>query len=188
MRKWLILLSAFSATTTQAAPAWTWTDQNGQVHFSDRPVPGARQIELAGAQGFGAPAVASRATTPAPTQPTAPAGPPYRTIDIQSPADQETFSNNGGTVAVRVGFDPPLAVGHRYDVAIDGQRMNRTTSAPQLTLTNVARGEHALQIIVLDATGAEIMRSPVRTFYVQQVSVLNPNSPLGRRPAANAGN
>ena len=29
MRKWLILLSALSATTVSGAPAWTWVDANG---------------------------------------------------------------------------------------------------------------------------------------------------------------
>ena len=53
MRKWLILLSALSGTAASGAPAWTWIDANGTVHFSDRPEPGAAQVELAGAQGFG---------------------------------------------------------------------------------------------------------------------------------------
>jgi hypothetical protein len=183
MRKWLILLSALSAITAQAAPAWTWTDQNGQVHFSDRPEPGARQIELAGAQGFNAPAAQRGTTAPAGPQTAGPAL--YRTINILSPADQETFSNNGGNVTVRVGFEPPLQPGHRYDLALDGQRLNRVSATPQMALTNVTRGEHTLQVVVLDTTGTELMRSPSRTFFVQQVSLQNPNSPLGRRPAAN---
>ncbi len=184
MRKWLILLSALSAITAQAAPAWTWVDQNGQVHFSDRPVPGAKQIELAGAQGFNAPAAQRTTTAVAASQAAAPTA-PYRAINILSPADQETFSNNAGNVTVRVAFDPPLQPAHRYDLALDGQRLNRVSATPQMALTNVVRGEHTLQVVVLDTTGTELMRSPSRTFFVQQVSLQNPNSPLGRRPAAN---
>jgi hypothetical protein len=56
-----------------------------------------------------------------------------------------------------------------------------------MALTNVVRGEHTLQVVVLDTTGTELMRSPSRTFFVQQVSLQNPNSPLGRRPPANNG-
>jgi hypothetical protein len=156
-------------------------DQNGQVHFSDRPVPGAKQIELAGAQGFSAPA----APRPAPTASEAPETAPYRAVNILSPADQETFANNGGNVTVRVAFDPPLQSAHRYDLALDGQRLNRVSATPQMSLTNIVRGEHTLQVIVLDTTGTELMRSPSRTFFVQQVSLQNPNSPLGRRPTAN---
>ena len=52
MHKWLILLSLLWSTAI-AEPAYTWVDENGQVHYSDRPVPGATEIELRGAQGFG---------------------------------------------------------------------------------------------------------------------------------------
>ncbi|HEY5568069.1 MAG TPA: DUF4124 domain-containing protein, partial [Gammaproteobacteria bacterium] len=54
MGKWLIVLPMLYAAALAAAPAWTWVDENGQRHFSDRPVEGAEQIELAGAQGFSA--------------------------------------------------------------------------------------------------------------------------------------
>src|SRR6185503_7540183 len=105
MRKWLILLFALPATAS-SAPAWTWVDASGQVHFSDRPVPGARQVELSGAQSFGTqvPARTTRAgggagaTTPAT---------PYA-IEIVSPADQETLSNIGATLTVQVRFQPAL--------------------------------------------------------------------------------
>jgi hypothetical protein len=151
------------------APAWTWVDANGTVHFSDRPVPGARQVELAGAQGF---------TSQAPTQITrAPAQPAtgsvYERVEVVSPAEQETLWNIGTMLNVQVSFQPPLRAGHRYDLAFDGQRRNLNTTAQSVTLPDVFRGEHSLQIVVIDSTGAEVMRSSSRTFYVQQTSVLN---------------
>jgi hypothetical protein len=189
MRKWLILLSALSATTASGAPAWTWTDANGQVHFSDRPVPGARQIDLAGAQGFGAAATPARTNTngaPTAAQPGTTA--PYRAINILSPSEQQTLSGTGGNLAVRVAFQPALQAAHRFDLALDGQRRNLNTANQQQALTEVFRGAHTLQVIVLDAAGAELMRSPVRNFVIQQASVQNPNSPLARRPGTNPGN
>lgn len=188
MRKWLILLSALTATTAQAAPAWRWVDQNGQVHYSDRPVPGATQIELAGAQGFGAPAAPRTNSTPTPPATQAAATALYTSVDILSPAEQETLRGTGGSVTVRVAFEPALRPAHRYDLLLDGQRRNLNTATPSVTLPDVFRGEHTLQVIVLDTTGRELMRSPTRTFFIQQVSTQNPNSPLGRRPAANGGN
>ncbi len=104
MRKWLILLSALSGTGAFAAPAWTWVDANGTVHFSDRPVPGARQVELAGAQGFGSQAPASRGSTI--TAPPASPGAQYQSIEIVSPADQETLWNIGATLNVQVQLEP----------------------------------------------------------------------------------
>ena len=178
MRKWLILLSALSGTAASAAPAWTWVDAEGTRHYSDRPVPGAEQVELLGAQGFGAtharaPRAAAQGTTAG-----AP-GAPYQSIEVVSPAEQETLWNIGTNLPVQVRFQPALQPGHRYDLLFDGQRRNVNTATPRVTLPDVYRGEHTLQVVVIDADGTEVMRSPSRVFFVQQTSTLNPNSRAG---------
>jgi hypothetical protein len=174
MRKWLIVLSALSGTAASAAPAWTWVDANGTVHYSDRPVPGARQVELAGAQGFG-----TQSTARAPQAPSGDGEPAaaeaYRSIQVASPADRETLWNIGTALPVQVLFEPALQTGHRYDLVYDGQRRGLSSVSPSVTLPDVFRGEHTLQVIVFDTAGKEVARSPARTFFVQQTSVLNPN-------------
>ena len=46
----LLLLGCLFALSSQAQETkralWTWTDANGVTHFSDRPVPGARKVEI----------------------------------------------------------------------------------------------------------------------------------------------
>jgi len=176
MRKWLILFTALAGTAANAAPAWTWVDENGTVHFSDRPVPGARQIELSGPQVFAtpAPAVAPRVSMPPDVS-----SAPYQSVQIVSPAEQETLWNIGTMLSVQTSFVPPLQPGHSYDLVLDGQRRNLNTTSSSVVLPEVYRGEHTLQVVVLDG-GRELMRSPRRTFYVQQTSVLNPNSRTNR--------
>jgi hypothetical protein len=173
MRKWLILLSALSATAVSAAPAWTWVDADGTVHYSDRPVPGARQVELSAAQGFGT----ARTTAPRATgEAASTAAAPYQRIEILSPADQETLWNIGSVLPVQVSFQPSLQPGHRYDISHNGQRRNINTVSSRITLSDVFRGTHTLQVVVIDASGSELMRSETRTFFVQQTSTQNPNS------------
>jgi len=180
MRKWLILLSALSGTAASAAPAWTWVDANGTVHYSDRPVPGARQVELSSAQPIG---TRVRGSAPRATgQPeTGAATGAYQSIEILSPAEQETLWNIGTLLPVEVRFQPALQPGHRYDVLFDGQRRNLNTVASRVTLPDVFRGTHTVQIVVIDAQGAEIARSETRTFIVQQTSTQNPNSRTNAR-------
>src|SRR5512143_1892034 len=106
MHKWLILLSTLLVTAASGTPAWTWVDADGQVHFSDRPVPGARQVELSGAQGFGAPAARPAAATPAAAQSTpAAAQAPYRAINIASPTEQQVLWNIGTMLTVQIEID-----------------------------------------------------------------------------------
>lgn len=180
MRKWLIILSALSGTAASAAPAWTWVDANGTVHYSDRPVPGARQVELAGAQGFG-----TQTTARAPQagsgdeQDTAAAA--YQAVEVVSPGDQETLWNIGTMLPVQVRFQPTLQPGHRYDLLLDGQRLNLNATSPRATVSEVYRGQHSLQVVVIDGAGTELARSAARTFFVQQTSVLNPSSRAGGR-------
>jgi hypothetical protein len=171
MRKWLILLSALSGTTAIAAPAWTWVDANGTVHYSDRPVPGATQVDLAGAAPIGTQTPASRAPREA-AQGAVP-GALYQSIEIVSPADQETLWNIGTVLPVQVRFQPALSPGHRYDLVFDGQRRNVNTTSPRVTLADVFRGTHTVQVVVIDAAGVEVSRSAARTFFVQQTSVRN---------------
>lgn len=184
MRKWLILLSVLSMCAASAAPAWRWVDSNGVVHYSDRPQPGATQIELSGAQGFGSterdrPQAAR--TQPQPAQTTASAAqqqqpaPAYRSITIQSPTQQQTLWNTGGNLDVSLTVDPGLRSGHRVDLVLDGQRRNLDTTGTQIALTEVFRGAHTLEAIVVDTSGAEVVRSAPVTFMVQQTSIQNPN-------------
>jgi len=43
----LVLLGLLVMPFATAEEAYVWTDEDGVVHYSDRPVPGARRIELA---------------------------------------------------------------------------------------------------------------------------------------------
>ena len=174
MRKWLILLSALLGSAASAAPAWTWVDAEGTRHYSDRPVPGAEKVELIGAQGFGA-TTGRAGRAPRAGDTAGVPGAAYQAIEVVSPAEQETLWNIGTSLPVQVRFQPALQTGHRYDLLYDGQRRNLNTATARVTLPDVFRGEHTLQVVVIDSAGAEVMRSPARVFFVQQTSTLNPN-------------
>jgi hypothetical protein len=184
MRKCLILLFALTAGVAHSAPAWRWVDANGQVHYSDTPVPGATQVELSGAQTFGTAQRPPAAVRSAGQSPANPAGrsESYRTFNIVSPKQQETLWNVGTVVNVQVQLDPPLKPSHLLDVYVDGQRRNLNTAGTELTLEDIYRGVHTIQAVVLDASGAEVIRSLATTFMVQQSSVQNPTNDSPVRP------
>jgi hypothetical protein len=174
MRTWLIVTLLFCAGSTALAQVWTWTDETGQVHYSDRPVPGARQIELSPAQTIPMPRAEPAATSAG--QSTADPSQRY-TLRVSSPAADETLWNIGGTLTVEVQLTPELLAGHQVDLVLDGQRQNLARRIPRFVVDAVWRGEHTLQAVIIDQTGRELLHSDPVTFFVQQSSIQNPFNP-----------
>ena len=168
----IFILLGLLAAAGAMAEAYTWTDETGVVHYSDRPEPGAKVVELETASGR-----RSRATT----RPTRPANAnnsgakpaqavQYTTLEIASPAPEETLWNIGGTLNVSLALTPALQPGHQVRVYFDGTP--QTVQSSSFQLQEVHRGVHNLQAEVIDETGKLMIRSLPNRFYVQQNSVL----------------
>jgi len=158
------------AATAVFAEAYTWTDENGIVHYSDRPQPGAKVIDL-GTSSATRPKPAARSATN-PSQDTREDAEPatgYSSIEIASPAAEETLWNIEGTLNVSIALSPPLRPGHQVRLYFDGTpQMVSGTSA---RLEEVWRGVHNLQVEVIDETGKLVIRSRPSRFYVQQNTI-----------------
>jgi hypothetical protein len=170
MLKCLIALTSLLSAAALAAPAWTWVDAQGRRHYSDRPVEGATQIELGAPQTFGGDALRSSTRATAGAESATPAV-TYSVVDIVSPTQQETLHNIEGNLSVSVATNPGLQTGHRIDAILDGQRRQVGAQSLDFTLPEVYRGEHTLQVVIVDSEGAEIRRSAPVTFFVRQTSV-----------------
>ncbi len=173
----LIAASILAAAGTVLAQAYRWVDEDGTVHYSDRPVPGAEQIELPGDNR-----VASRrrvrATPAAPAQSAGDqqadtAAFKYESLAIASPAAEETLWNIEGVLNVTLALRPALQDGHQVRVYFDGNR--RTVDRASFQIQEVYRGVHNLQAEVVDATGKLIIRSVPNRFYVQQNTIIKAN-------------
>jgi hypothetical protein len=173
MLKCLIALTSLFSAAVLAAPVWTWVDEQGRRHFSDRPVEGATQIELSEVQTFGGNALRSPSSPAAAAngESDAPAATSYSVLDIVSPTQGETLHNIEGSLGVSIATNPGLQSGHRIDAILDGQRRELGARSLDFTLPEVYRGEHTLQVVIVDAAGAEVKRSAAVTFFVRQTSV-----------------
>jgi len=177
MFKCLLVLTAIFPGAVLAAAVWTWVDENGVRHYSDREVPGATQVEIGETQTFSGSALTS-ARPPAPPRVAAPPAPApeavsYTGLEIVSPEPDETFWNIAGNLPVTIASFPALQNTHQIDLMIDGKRRELGTRSLQITLPEVWRGEHTLQALIVDANGNVLMQSEPVTFYVHQTSILN---------------
>lgn len=177
------LLFGFSALLVAGlvfAQAYRWVDENGVVHFSDRPMPGAERIELPRSdttsrpRSPSRPAAATRGRSAAATEPPE-ANEPFRyeSLSIASPVAEETLWNIAGVLNVNLSLQPALQPGHQIRVYFDGEPRT-TVSSTSFQLDEVWRGTHNLQVEVLDQTGNTMIRSVPNRFYVQQTRVGGP--------------
>lgn len=162
-------------TGTVLAQAYRWVDEDGVVHFSDRPREGAERIILPSdnrvTRSVAPTSVAAAATrTSDDGQAAEPAGFRYESLAVASPAAEETLWNIAGILNVSLDLQPGLQDGHQIRVFFDGNARD-----PIMTTTfqveEVWRGVHNIQAEVVDATGKLMIRSQPNRFYVQQSSI-----------------
>ena len=153
------------------AQAYTWVDEDGVVHYSDRPEPGSKRIDLPQSKTV-------RRTAPATTSPAtqgsdeaAGVSEPfsYETLEVAAPAPEETLWNIEGVLNVSLALSPALQPGHQVRVYFDGNA--RTVAGTNFQIEEVYRGVHNLQAEILDETGKLMIRSLPNRFYVQQNTV-----------------
>jgi uncharacterized protein DUF4124 len=146
-----------------AATLYKWVDENGVVHYSDRPEPGAEKIHVNAAQTYKAPPVA-----PSDSSRKLPPAVSYSRVAIASPIAEQVFVNTGGSVPVAADVQPSLQPGHQLWFLLDGSRVEGLSpNSTSVTLDNVDRGEHSLAAQVSDAAGTPIVTSAPVTFYVR---------------------
>ena len=181
MRLACFVLLILAAAGAGAAELWRWVDDRGVVHYSDRPVPGAEQVTISGAQTFSAPAMP--AETGDGDDGGQADGSVYRQLAIVQPAQDETLWNIEGRLDVRVAVDPVIQGRHSLQVFLDGQRVEDIPpDATAFTLGNVFRGEHTLTASIVDEAGRQLVSSAPVKFFVQQTSLNNPNNPNNNPP------
>jgi hypothetical protein len=170
-----LALLGLLASASVLAQAYTWVDEEGVTHYSDRPQEGATQINLSeysrntGAQVYWRRPAAQQADDA--TEATGPFK--YKSLAVVSPGPEETLWNIEGILNVTLALSPGLQSGHRVRVYFDGKP--REVSGSSVQIEEVYRGVHNIQVEVIDETGKLMIRSVTNRFYVQQSSILTGN-------------
>lgn len=171
-----LLFALSSAAQDSKRDLWMWKDQNGVTHYADRPVPGARKVEL------------SHVSTPesdAQQVPVSPAGPPsdeeeevepveYRLLEFVQPTEGQTFFGADATVDVSLRMQPDLVEGHSLALYLDGTRVGGAANSTNYTIGNLVRGEHTLTAVIQDERGNDLLRSQPRKFNLRQPTTIPP--------------
>ena len=178
--RWMIAAALAACTLAPWAQTVYESKDNAGPVFSDKPSPGATQVQLeqpnvVNTQQSGQSQAQQQQQQ---QQPTA-AAPPYRRLVILRPANQDALHSNDGAFGISAQLSPPLRPNDRIRVLIDGNLVPTVfrTANPRITANDWQaaalgdRGEHTLQLAVVDANGVPAIQSPVVSFYLHRAAV-----------------
>ena len=158
-----------------ADPLYKWVDAQGNVHYSDKPQPGAKKLVLPKASTFNPPNTvkltptgsdAPRSAAPDASASQEPgAGPAYTAITVAAPADQSTIWNTD-SVTVSVSVTPELRPGDSVNITLDGK--TQSVQGTSATFAGLDRGSHTVEATLGELKAAQI------TFYIQKTSIIKP--------------
>jgi len=168
-----VLAPALAATTV-----YRWVDEQGVVHFSDQPHPGAQKMRVEDAPTFSALPVPR--TPPAAPRRATGGGAPAASCSIASPSDQQTLMNTY-SVSGSIRMPGELDAGTHVLIMLDGKVLTGVADlSGAFHIPEIDRGAHTLAAQVLGPDGQVICETPQITFFVHQPSIRNPQNPLNR--------
>lgn len=168
----VLLALALTSSMVMGDPLYKWVDQQGNVHYSDKPQPGAKKLKLAPASTFTAPVPgeAPGATdsdhqfsddqaSGSDKQKAA-----YTEFKIASPQANEVLWNVT-SVTVTVSVQPGFQSGDKVTITLDGKVVESDTGTA--TFDDLERGEHSVSANLQAADGTVMVAQPI-TFFIQR--------------------
>ena len=92
----------------------------------------------------------------------------YKEISLTSPENNATIPPGQETVTVGIALTPVLQPEHLIQLYYDAQPYGKPSSRTSVTLSQLFRGSHTIQAAVLDASGAQLIRSRPLTIHVKR--------------------
>ena len=148
-------------------------DSQGNVVFSDNPSADAEPVKLPQLPTYSAPSYKSVASDSSETDQEDQQN-PYKSLTIVQPEQEGTVRDNPGNVLVTTVSDPRLRSNDRLQFYLDGLPTGEPVKTPQAVLSNVPRGEHRVEVAIVDNSGSELIRSSSTTFYLHRQTINSP--------------
>lgn len=152
---------------------YRWVAPDGSVTFSDQSRPGAEKIQVKPTHTVEPPGAVQQRALQGADRPALAGEAAYKQFDIVSPANDEAVRSNNGQVGISMSLDPSLQAKHAIVVSVDGEKIGKGSST-SLQLQNLPRGTHTVQAAVVDATGAELVRTRTVNFHVLRSRIPTP--------------
>ncbi|MCL1147486.1 DUF4124 domain-containing protein [Shewanella sp. 10N.261.52.F9] len=163
----LLLCTAFAHATV-----YKWVDEKGNVHFSDKPVKNAEEVEFKEntQNNIKLPEIVA---LPGSDQAPAADKPNYK-MSIASPSEEATIRSNEGDITIITNITPQLAANHELALYMDGKQIGSKQTLGLFKLTNIDRGEHIFVVKALANNGKQLASTPPRKVFLHRTNLNQP--------------
>ena len=100
----------------------------------------------------------------------------YTSARITAPANGEGLRANSGDLVVQAHVEPSLGPGHGLRLLLDGHAQGNVQTSLAFPLTAVDRGEHQLQLQIVNEDGDIVFAGETSTFHLLRHSILHQRS------------
>ncbi|HQV24004.1 MAG: DUF4124 domain-containing protein [Moraxellaceae bacterium] len=170
----LVLLVTCLMASMAQAEIYKSYDKNGNVIFSDVPNDSAEKVEekpIATVPAL-SPKIIEEKTKPIKDAKSTAVPNSYK-ITVSGLADQATIRKEAETFNAGIQFEPPLSKEHHITVSLDGKFLGKDAFSPSIEPSKLDRGQHRLEIKVLDKK-QKIIQTESVDFFIQQPTVNKP--------------
>lgn len=165
---------------------YQWTDDKGELHFSDQPMPGSKKRIITEVEAYTPEEKSKNETLTKSDTTVEPNQQPitYKSIEFSTPQDNETIRNASATVQANLSIVPDINENHLIQFYLD----DKVAGKPQKELTyvyqDVYRGSHTLSASIQDQNGKTLLSTAKITIYMHppkinlqsksDINVINP--------------
>lgn len=177
MNKLLVVLLGCMPLLASAAGVYKWVDEQGVVHYSDKPHQGAEKMQLP----------KTPAASPPPRRPvgfsrdddddSGEIGGAYSAFSIAQPDNNQTIRSNEGLINISFFIQPGLQSGHKIRIFVDGRPLKDELSSPNFALRGISRGTHSLRAEIINEEGDLMAKTDPVTFHLRKESILDQATP-----------
>ncbi len=172
--KGIVLFLLTVLPLSAAAGVYKWVDEDGNIHYSDRPVEQAEDVQFPGLFPAAKTPAPSNGSADAPLEESPPdaqgGGGAYTQLLVLEPEQNQTFRSDQGEVSIALLLEPALQPGHQFRFSLDGSDIPGQFTSTQMVIRQISRGTHTLQVKIVDAEGNPVAASNSVNFHMRKAS------------------
>lgn len=166
----VFLIVCFSLPLMVQAEIYKTIDAQGNVSFSDKATKNSEAVELKPIITYSPQPSTRRTQFKRKKKNIIDA---YQVLNLISPSDQQTIRSQLGEVTIAFNSVPALRMEerHYYQILVNGVVFIKSLTQTRFMLRGIERGEHRIQVRVLDYEGKVLVQSMERTFHLKRHSI-----------------